>query len=137
MKWKISAKGHPKITATHPTTFMLTKECEIFGRGDCIVGVATERSAAELPAELKRMLLLSKKIIITLSTEDVSEKIVAEGRRTLTFSDPLDIVIRKSDFVCGRTVAVKANKAARDFSRDFVKLLQNSSARIEMEIEVK
>ncbi|MEM2192359.1 MAG: DUF371 domain-containing protein [Candidatus Hadarchaeales archaeon] len=135
MKWKIEARGHPRITATHPTTFMFTKEKEIFGRGDCIVGVGASASAAELPKKLKQLLRQGRKINIILSAGSFSEKVVAEGAATLTFTNTLDVVVRKSDYVCGRTVAIKANKAAADFSRDFVKYLQDPSVRVRMEIE--
>ncbi|MEM3519128.1 MAG: DUF371 domain-containing protein [Candidatus Hadarchaeales archaeon] len=135
MKWKIEARGHPRITATHPTTFMFTKEKEIFGRGNCIVGVEASASAAELPKKLKQLLQQGRKINIILSTGSFSEKVVAEGATTLTFTNTLDVVVRKSDYVCGRTVAIKANKAAADFSRDFVEYLRNPSVRVRMEIE--
>ncbi|MFN4132856.1 MAG: DUF371 domain-containing protein [Candidatus Hadarchaeales archaeon] len=135
MKWKIEARGHPRITATHPTTFMFTKEKEIFGRGDCIVGVGANASAAELPEKLKQLLLRGGKINLSLSVGTLVEKVVARGMATLTFTDSMDIVVRKSDYVCGRTIAVKADKAAADFSRDFIKHLQDPSASVKMEIE--
>ncbi|HUV98086.1 MAG TPA: DUF371 domain-containing protein, partial [Candidatus Paceibacterota bacterium] len=39
---------------------------------------------------------------------------------------------RKSSFVCNRTLAVKANKVAKDFSRKFVKQLRNPQQRIDI-----
>ncbi|MEM3402387.1 MAG: DUF371 domain-containing protein [Candidatus Hadarchaeales archaeon] len=110
-------------------------EKEIFGRGNCIVGVEASASAAELPKKLKQLLQQGRKINIILSTGSFSEKVVAEGATTLTFTNTLDVVVRKSDYVCGRTVAIKANKAAADFSRDFVEYLRNPSVRVRMEIE--
>jgi hypothetical protein len=38
---------------------------------------------------------------------------------------PTDVVVRKSDYFCSRTLAVRADKAASDLSRELVEKLKN------------
>ncbi len=57
---------------------------------------------------------------------------VAWGHPSLTFKDPSDMVVRKSSFVCDRTLAVGADKAAVDLGRELVDELRKGG---EVEIE--
>ena len=40
-------------------------------------------------------------------------------------SHPTDMVVRKSGYICGRTLAINADKAACDLSRALVEKLKN------------
>jgi hypothetical protein len=136
MEWVIKARGHPNVTAGHRTTFMLTKDREVGTRGDCAVGVEAEKSTADLDPNLKHALRSESDIIITLSAGGISEEISAKGHPSLPLDHPSDLVVRKSDFVCGRTLAILADKAAVDFSREFVEVLRNPLTTLEMKIRV-
>jgi hypothetical protein len=46
------------------------------------------------------------------------------------------MVVRKSDFVSGRTLAIGASAAAKDVPRGMVKALRNDIAKGYLEIEV-
>ena len=48
-----------------------------------------------------------------------------------------DIVVRRSSYVCGRTLAVKADKAARDLSRRLVEKLRDPNSMVKITITVK
>jgi hypothetical protein len=48
-----------------------------------------------------------------------------KGHEDLILTHKEDIVIRKSDFVCPRTLAVKCDKASDLIPREMVKLLQD------------
>ena len=65
-----------------------------------------------------------------------SESFTVEGRGSsaLTFTDPHEIVVRKSGFVSGRTLMVYSNKAAVDIPRRVVKLLQDPAETVTIEI---
>jgi hypothetical protein len=134
MGWVIRARGHPMITAKHRTTFMITKEEELGPRGDCVIGVGAERSAAELDPELKRLIVLGGPVIIRLRVGRLSDEVRARGHPALTFTHPSDIVVRKSYFICGRTLAVGADKAAADLSRKLVAALKDPAMELELEI---
>jgi len=134
MRWVIRARGHPMVTARHRTTFMITKEEYIGPKGDCVIGVRAERSAAELEPELKRSAASGGPLLIKLRAGEYSEEVQAWGHPSIILSHPTDIVVRKSRFICGRTLAVGADKAAADLSREFVAALRNSSTELEVEI---
>ncbi|MEM7819116.1 MAG: DUF371 domain-containing protein, partial [Candidatus Aenigmatarchaeota archaeon] len=55
----------------------------------------------------------------------------------LKLSHAEDIVVRKSDFIDNRTLAILANKAACDLKRELVEKLKNPETEIKITIEVK
>ncbi|MEM2251510.1 MAG: DUF371 domain-containing protein [Candidatus Hadarchaeales archaeon] len=125
MKWIIRARGHPNITAKHPTTFMFTMEKEIGPRADCVVGVQAETGAAGLDQNLKKLLKSGATVKLLISCGGVREEVLAKGHPSLSFDHPTDIVVRKSSYTCGRTIAILADKGAADFSRELVEKLQH------------
>jgi hypothetical protein len=133
----ITARGHPQITAEHRTTLMVTRDSEVGPKGDCIVAVAADKGAAGLSEGLKSALRSGVAIDITIEAGGEREKICAVGNPSLTFKHPRDLVIRKSGFVCGRTLAVSADKAAADLSRKLVAKLRDPSAEAKITIEAK
>jgi hypothetical protein len=52
-------------------------------------------------------------------------------------TDPADLVVRKSDYVCGRTLAILADKAAKDLSRKLVEKLRNPIQRVKITLMVE
>jgi len=127
MKEEIVARGHPNIRATHRTTLEVTKEKEVTPRGDCIIGVNAEKAVSDLNEGLKFWLKSGGKIKIeiVLPDYDLKDELMAYGDPRLTFKHNADVVIRRSDFVCDRTLAVRSNKSARDISREIVELLKD------------
>jgi len=121
----ITAKGHPRITARHPTTLMITKDEEVGPRGDCIIAVAASRGAAEFSYDFKKAVMSGAAVTITIEVGGRVEKVHAFGHPSLTLEHPTDLVVRKSKFICGRTLAVRADKAAAGLSRSFVGKLQS------------
>ena len=132
----IRARGHPNITALHKTTLEITRDRTLSLRGDCIVGVKAEKGIKDISDDLKRWLKSGKRIRIELIIPkyNMIEVIHAQGHRDLEFTHSSDIVIRKSDFVCGRTLAIKADKSARDLDRKFVSLLKNEETVLQIKI---
>jgi hypothetical protein len=130
---KLTARGHESILATHVSTFEITTDAHLTQRGDCVVAVAADKSVRDLSDELKKVLRkTSSKLTIVLQAGQEREVVEASGSPELALSHPRDIVVRKSSFVCNRTLAVKANKVAKDFSRKFVKQLRNPQQRIDV-----
>ena len=129
MKFVIRAEGHPNVRATHKTTLEITKESYLTPRGSCIVGINAEIGISEIPQEIKGYLSLPEPVTITLELPEygLKEKIMAFGDSRLSFKHPADIVVRKSSYACGRTLAVRADKAAADLNREFVKLLRDKA----------
>ena len=134
----IFAHGHENIQATHETTFEITKETTLTKRGDCIIAVEATKGAADLPIEFKEA--ARKKgvqITITIEAGELREIVRSRGSPRLLFTHPTDLVVRKSDHVCGRTLAIRADKAASDLSRKLIEKIQDSSQRIRITLAVE
>ncbi|MEM3094369.1 MAG: DUF371 domain-containing protein, partial [Nitrososphaera sp.] len=60
-----------------------------------------------------------------------SETFVINGRgdERISLQNPHDIVIRKTNFVCPRTLSVRCDKASSDVPRKIVKMLQDKDAK--------
>jgi len=116
----IHAKGHPNITAKHKTTLEITKDNHLTPRGDCIVAIAADKGFAELSDEFKERLRGGCAVEVTIGCGGLFDTIRARGNPNLTFTHPKDIIIRKSDFTCPRTLAINADKAACDIDRELV-----------------
>ena len=127
----VLARGHDLILSNHKTTLEITKEEQLSIRGDCIIAVGSDKGAADLAETFKNAARNScAKIIIRIETGDFHEEIKAFGDHNLVFTHPTDIVIRKSGYICGRTVAIRANKAAAEISKRLVKKLQDPHQKV-------
>ncbi len=132
---RIKAKGHRNVTARHKTTFEITKEDYLTPGGDCIIAVLADKSLPELSSEFRETLKNHKtRLEILLSCSGLTEEINAYGNPSLVLTHPTDMVVRKSDFICNRTLAIKANKSASDLSREFIEKLREGG---EVEIELR
>jgi len=134
----IVARGHPRILATHRTTFEITKDEHLTERGDCIVAVESTKGAKDLSREFQRLARNdSARITIILNVGGRREVSIGRGTSQLSFTHPSDLVARKSGFVCGRTLMTHSNKSASDFSRSFVERLRGPNKRIEITLVVE
>ncbi|MFO7967117.1 MAG: DUF371 domain-containing protein [Archaeoglobaceae archaeon] len=126
------AKGHPNITAGHKTTFQLTKEKEVTTTGDCIVGVSADKGAFDISQRLKDHLFQGGKVHMEfiLPQYGLKEHITGYGSKELSLTHHSDMVIRKSSYVCGRTLALNADKASAHFNREIAKLLSDPDTEI-------
>ena len=126
MKFEIEFTGHENIRSNHQRTLEITKESHLTPRGDCIIGVNAKSSCADLPEELKNK-LKNPDSKVNFSIKVGGEEFVMEGKGhpDLILSHTEDIVIRKSDFICPRTLAINCDKASDLLPRSMVKLLQD------------
>ncbi len=116
---------------------MITKDEGVGPKGDCIVGVAANKGAAGLSGELKLALRSGAAVNITIEVGGERDGIHACGHPSLTLIHPKDLVIRKSRFTCGRTLAVGADKAAADLSKALVAKLRDPSIEVKVTIKVE
>lgn len=129
------ARGSPKIMAAHRTTLEITTEEIRSRRGDCIVATCAEVGLSSLPDELKsRMRTDGNPIVLKMEAAGEAEVVKGEGDSRLTLSSDCEMVARKGDYVCGRTMMVRADKAAADLRRGFVSLLKDPNMRIKITI---
>jgi hypothetical protein len=133
-----SARGHENIEATHKTTFEVTKETTLTKQGDCIIAVEASKAAADLPFEFKKAARKEgAQITVTIEAGELREVVKAKGSPQLQFMHPTDLVVRKSGYVCGRTLAIRADKAASDFSRELVEKMKDPSQEIAVTLAVE
>ncbi len=126
MRYEIKFSGHENIRSNHQKTIEITKESSLTPRGDCIVGVSATSSCNDLPQEIKDKLRdPGSKVTFLISVNTHQFTIVGSGHPDLTLTHKEDIVLRKSDFICPRTIAVKCDKASDLLPREMVSLLQN------------
>jgi hypothetical protein len=126
------------MQATHKTTLEFTKDGHLSKKGDCIVAVAADKALADLTAEFKENLRKpNAKLTITIEADGITGQVNAEGSPHLILTHPTDIVVRKSDYVSSRTLAVHADKAACDLSRDLVEKLKNPKQKVKITLAVR
>jgi uncharacterized protein len=127
MHFEIPFYGHKNIRSLHPKTIEITTEPNLSVNGDCIIGVKASCGCDDIPSRLKSLLQNSNSdVIFTIKVKDYSFKVKGKGNDKLTLTNPHDIVIRKSSFVCPRTLATNCDVASDSIPRQMVKLLQNS-----------
>ena len=137
MNFEIEFSGHENIRSNHKNTLEITKESHLTPRGDCIVGVNANSSCNDLPQELKDKLRNSDvKVSISIRAGDHEFVMCGNGHPDLTLTHKDDIVIRKSDFTCPRTLAVKCDKASDLLPREMVSLLQDPNTKGVLRITV-
>ena len=135
---EFSIRGHKNILGIHKTTLEFTKDENLTRRGDCIVGVCSEKGLSEFNDEFKKLAKSEKaQIICKIIWDNNMEVIKGKGHPKLTFQDSNDIVIRKSNYICGRTLMIKSDKAAIDLDKNLINKLKKSSTEIKVIFEVR
>jgi len=134
----IFAYGHENIQATHRSTFEITKDVRLSNKGDCVVAVSADKSMADLSPEFKKNLRKENaRVIILIETKEETEVVNAFGSPRLILTHPTDIVVRKSSYICSRTLVIQADKAACDLSRKLVQKLRNPKQRVKITLTVE
>jgi hypothetical protein len=134
----ILAYGHENVQATHKTTLEITKDPHLSAEGTCIVAVSANKGLADLSSEFRNAMRQSNaELAVLLEAGKTVDLLKARGSSRLTLSHSTDVVIRKSDYVCERTLAIKADKAACDLSRDLVAKLKRRGQRVRITLMVR
>ena len=134
----IVAFGHENIQAIHPSTLMFTKEKHLSKTGDCVVGVAADKAVADLSQTFKETLRKpNAKLTIIIEAGGLTEKINASGSPKLILTHPTDIVIRKSDYISDRTLAIHADKSSNDLPRELVEKLKDPRQKVNLTLVLR
>ncbi|WP_297069271.1 DUF371 domain-containing protein [Thermococcus sp.] len=132
----IHCRGHGNVKATHKSTLEFTKENYLTSKGDCILCVGADRGINDFNEEFKSALRAGKKLLIRIKVGDLIDEVRAEGSPELILDHEYSMVIRKSTYIDARTLAIRANKAAKDIDRRLVELLKNPEATVEIELAI-
>jgi len=118
--------GHPNIRSLHSKSIEITKDDYLTPRGDCIIGIKANKGCANLDESIRRG-LKSGSAIVKIEIMIGNESFIIEGRgdERLTMLNPHDIVIRRTNFVCPRTMSILCDKASCDMPRELVRSLQH------------
>jgi len=134
----IFAKGHRNIQGIHKSTLEITKENKLSKKGECIIAVSADKALADLSQALKGGLRKkNSEMIMLIEAGGIVEVVNALGCEQLILTHPTDIVVRKSSYVCSRTLAIKADKAAWDLSRKLVERLMDPKQKVKVTLTLK
>ena len=129
--------GHPNITGLHKTTIEVTRDNYLTKNGDCIIGISSNKGCIDLSDEFKQKLKTDNtRLEILLLVNNNEFLITANGSLDLLFTHSTDLVIRKSNFLCSRTLAINSDKSAFDIPRDIILDLQNTNTSGILELTV-
>lgn len=127
-KITFSGAGHKNILALHKNTLEFTKDSHLTLNGDCIVCVNCNFDTKAINELFKD----ANQIKISITSDSITDEIIAEYNPG--FNSEHEMVIRISGFTCPRTLAIRANKAAKDIDRRIIeKLKQEKNLEILME----
>jgi hypothetical protein len=117
----IYCRGHPLVSASHPTTFEVTLEEMLSENGHCIIGVGANKGAAGLLKKFKEILCHDDALLMTtLTCEGLSVTVHSKGSALMTLNHPTDFVWRRSTFVCGRTIGIRSDHVAATLPPELV-----------------
>lgn len=120
--------GHKNIRSLHSRTIEITKDPNLTLNGDCIIGVSATKSCSDLTSTMKNKIRKNQSIVeIDLIVEPFSIKIHGIGNDNLLLTHLHDIVLRKSNFICDRTLCLSCNVSAIQIPRKMIDLLKDPS----------
>jgi uncharacterized protein len=136
MKQTVNARGHHNVRSTHQSTLEFTTERHLTPSGDCIFAVSSDMAMADLPDDFRQALKNEDSAIeMLIECGGQSDRITAYGHPELLLTHPTDFVIRKSTFICPRTLAISSDKAAADLDRALVsELVKGGAVTIKLEV---
>jgi len=137
MQETVKAKGHANVQSTHKTTLEFTKEGTLGKNGDCIIAVAADKACTDFCEEFKDALKKGAGLKIEIEAGGEKDTLYAKGSKGLLLDDDKETVIRKSDFISGRTLAVNADKASADLKKSLVEKLKKPGQEIRIVLTIE
>ena len=103
-----------------------------------MIAVSADKAMPGLSTEFKeRLREENASLIILIEAGGIAETVKAYGSAHLTLVHPTEMVVRKSNYICSRTLAIKADKASADLSRDLIEKLKNPAQRVKITLTVE
>lgn len=139
LKEIIHARGHRNIMGTHRSTFEVTRDADISPAADCIIAVGADKGAASLSEGFKKAASRDDAFItVAIASGGFKDTVTGWGSKDMTFTVEDSMVFRASNYVCGRTVMIYADKPAARLDRGLIEALKGKNdAIIEMTVERK
>lgn len=130
-------RGHPNVQSLHARTIEITKDKDLTLNGDCIIGINANKACKDLDSGIKKRIKKKGSLIeIGLIVEPYSFIIKGFGYDNLLLTNEDDIVLRKSKFICDRTLSINCNFSSLEIPREIIKSLRDPSKTGIMQIKV-
>jgi hypothetical protein len=130
-------KGHPNIRATHKSTLEFTTDEDLSLRGDCIIGVNSSENLSNFPLEFKEKIRsTTTEIVVKIQVGQYTDLIKGYGNPKLELTDKEAIVVRRSDFVCSRTMMINSDKAANDIKEQIITRMKNPGSKMKVTVMI-
>jgi uncharacterized protein len=130
--------GHPNVQSLHLRAIEVTKNPNLTLRGDCIIGVRANKGCKDLNPSLQRLLKKEDSVVrLSIITGNLFYRLNAFGNSRIMLLDAQDIVIRKTNFVCSRTLCVNSDKASLDIPREIIRSLKDPERRAILSIYIE
>jgi len=123
----VYAKGHPNVLCTHDTTLEITKDKNLTPNGNCIIGIEASKACSDLNKNLLNYIKKGNKIEVFIKYEDMVDNFFGFGHKDLTLDSKNDMVFRKSNYICDRTVLINCSKSSIELSRDLVNKIKHTT----------
>ncbi len=131
-------KGHPNVQSLHSRTIEITKDKDLTLNGDCIIGINANKACKDLDAGIKKRIKKKDSLIeIGLIVEPYSFTVKGFGDNKLLLTNEDDIVLRKSKFICDRTLSINCNFSSLEIPREIINSLKDPSKTGMMQIKVE
>ena len=135
---ELSAWGHQNVLGMHGMTFEITRDHDLSRRGDCVIGVSASKGPKDLSFDFRRACGRGDaRISVRLEALRLVDVIHGSGSEHLDFGHPTEMVGRKSSFTSGRTIMVKADKAACDIDRRLIEALKSTMTKLNVRLTVE
>ena len=130
--------GHPMVRSRHRNTIEVTRDPNLTISGDCIIGVRADKGLSDLSGDVRDSIRLDgSELLITIEVPPESFVVRAAGSSLLSLEDSHEMVLRKTEFISPRTLAIRADAAAKDIPRRMVENLRSPECRGLLRIEVQ
>lgn len=133
---RIYAWGHENILCTHSSTIEITKDKSLTKKGDCIICVNASKACNDLTLEIKNQIKSGKKFKVILNVENIKDYFYGYGNKRLRLLDKNDMVFRKSNFICDRTVLINCSKSSIELNRDLTRILRKPKTKLLISLEI-
>ncbi|MFX1260098.1 MAG: DUF371 domain-containing protein, partial [Promethearchaeota archaeon] len=128
--------GHNNISCTHNTTIEITKDDFLTRKGTCILGINASKACSDLNYDLKKIIHKEAKIKVIIKVDNSSESFYGFGCKDLCLSSQKDMVFRKSEYICDRTVLIKCSKSSKELDRNIIKKIKTPGKRFTILFDV-
>ncbi|MFX1321220.1 MAG: DUF371 domain-containing protein [Promethearchaeota archaeon] len=133
---KIYAYGHENILCSHKTTIEFTKDKNLTKKGNCIIGINASKACYDLDPKLKEAIINEKKVKVILEVDNIKDYFYGFGHKNLRLLNQKDMVFRKSNYICDRTVLISCTKSSNDLKQELIEALKHPGKEISIIFEI-